>query len=161
MSASSVLDGVRALAVPIAEQRGLVVEDVAVVPAGRRQVLRVIVDLPEEETGGVPMDAVADASRALSDALDASDVMGAGGYVLEVSSPGVDRPLTARRHWARARDRLVAVAVRDGGSVTGRLAEVDDDGLRFSDGRRLGWADVVRGRVEVEFNRPPGHGGGP
>ena len=155
MSASSLLDGVRALADRIAAQEGLVVEDVVVVPAGRRRVLRVVLDLPDEQVGGVPLDAVAGASQALSAALDDADLMGGAAYVLVVSSPGVGRPLTERRHWARARGRMVVVGVRDGGAVRGRLAEVDDEGLTFDDGRRLCWAEVDRGRVEVEFNRPP------
>jgi ribosome maturation factor RimP len=155
VSASSLLDGVRALAARVAAQEGLVVEDVVVVPAGRRRVLRVVLDLPEEQVGGVPLDAVAGASQALSAALDDADLMGGAPYVLEVSSPGIGRPLTERRHWARARERMVVVGVRDGGAVSGRLAEVDDDGLTFDDGRRLGWSEVDRGRVEVEFNRPP------
>jgi ribosome maturation factor RimP len=154
VSASSLLDGVRALAVRVAAREGLVVEDVVVVPAGRRRVLRVVLDLPEEQTGGVPLDAVAGASQALSAALDDADLMGGAPYVLEVSSPGVGRPLTERRHWARARERMVVVGVRDGDAIRGRLSEVDDDGLTFDDGRRLGWAEVDRGRVEVEFNRP-------
>ena len=85
-------------------------------------------------------------------ALDDSDVMGGAPYVLEVTSPGVDRPLTQRRHWLRARGRLVVVTLADGGTVTGRLTAADDDGLVVDD-RTLAWDDVRRGKVEVEFNR--------
>jgi ribosome maturation factor RimP len=73
--------------------------------------------------------------------------------VLEVSSPGVDRPLTERRHWLRARGRLVKVTLRDGSAAGGRLTEVGDEGL-VVDGRLLVWDTVARGRVEVEFARP-------
>lgn len=143
-------EGVRALAGAAVESAGLVLEDVVVTPAGRRRQLRVVVDLPQDRLGGVPMDAVAKASQALSEALDASDVMGGQPYVLEVSSPGADRPLTERRHWSRSRRRLVKVQLADGTETTGRLVEVDDDGILLDD-RRLPWADVVRGRVELEF----------
>jgi ribosome maturation factor RimP len=132
---------------------GLVLEGLTITPAGRRRVLRVVVDLPQERTGGVPVDAVAEVSQALSSALDAGDVMGGAPYVLEVSSPGVDRPLLERRHWARARGRLVRVSVRAAPDVEGRLTDADDAGI-VVDGRRLPWAEVARGRVEVEFSRP-------
>lgn len=146
-------EGVRALAVPAAEAAGLVLEDVTVSQAGRRRVLRVTVDLPEDQTGGVPMEAVAAVSQALSTALDASDVMGGTPYVLEVSSPGAERPLTEPRHWRRARGRLVQVTLVGGGEVTARLQGVDDDGVLLETGR-LAWSQIQRGRVELEFGRP-------
>jgi ribosome maturation factor RimP len=146
-------DDVRAVAEAAVGSAGLVLEDVTVTPAGRRRVLRVVVDLPDDRLGGVPVEAVEDAARALSAALDDSDVMGGAPYVLEVSSPGVDRPLTERRHWLRARGRLVVVTLAEGDPVTGRLTEAGDDGV-VVDGRLLGWDVVRRGRVEVEFNRP-------
>ena len=152
MSASSQADGVRALAGAAADRAGLVLEDVTITPAGRRRVLRVIVDLPADRSGGVPLEAVAEASQALSAALDDSDVMGGAPYVLEVSSPGVDRPLTERRHWSRARGRLVTARLADGTEATGRLVAVDDAGVDLG-GRRLAWADLARGRVEIEFAR--------
>jgi ribosome maturation factor RimP len=155
MAASSPVDGVRALAAPAAASAGLVVENVTITPAGRRRVLRVTVDLPDDATGGVPMEAVAKASQALSEALDAGDVMGGTPYVLEVSSPGADRPLTERRHWLRARGRLVGVTLVDGRVVTGRLTDAGDTGL-VVDGAPLPWADVRSGRIELEFARPEG-----
>ena len=142
MAASSQVDGVRALAEPLATDAGLVVEDITVTPAGKRRVVRVVVDLPEDRTGGIGLDAVAEVSHTLAAALDTSDVMGAMPFVLEVSSPGVSRPLTQRRHWMSA-----AVS-------TGRLAAVDDNGIEFDDGRRLAWDQVSRGMVQVEFGRP-------
>lgn len=156
MAASSPVDRVRAIATAVAEAAGLVLEDVTLTPAGRRRVLRAVVDLPE---GGVSMDAVAVVSQALSEALDREGVMGERPYVLEVTSPGVDRPLTARRHFARCRGRLVRVVLADGTSTTGRVAGAGESGLELADGRVLGWPTVVRGRVEVEFSHP--QDGGP
>jgi ribosome maturation factor RimP len=153
VSSSSQADGVRALAAPLAEAAGLVVEDVAVSPAGRRRVLRVTVDLPDDRTGGVPMEAVTQASQAISAALDGSDVMGGTPYVLEVSSPGIDRPLTERRHWSRARGRLVTAQLADGGEASGRLVAVDDAGVTIDGRSRLAWDELRKGRVEIEFNR--------
>ena len=148
------------LLAPVVQGAGLVLEGVSVTPAGKRRVVRVVVDLPEDATAALDLDAVSDVSRAVSDALDSSDVMGGSPYVLEVSSPGVDRPLTERRHWSRARGRLVSAAVTSGGAereLTGRVIGVDDEGVTLeADGERrlLGWASLGRGAVQVEFNRP-------
>jgi ribosome maturation factor RimP len=161
MSAPSQADGVRALAEPLAREAGLVIENVTITPAGKRRVLRVIVDLPEDLTGGVPMDAVATAAQAISAALDASPVMGGTPYVLEVSSPGADRPLTERRHWMRARGRLVQLTAPDGrapawpsNESTGRLTAVTEAGLILDRDREVAWAEIGSGRVELEFGRP-------
>ena len=156
MAASSPVDGVRALAAPAAAAAGLVLDNVTITPAGRRRVLRVVVDLPEDAVGGVPMEAVAQASQALSEALDGSDVMGGAPYVLEVSSPGADRPLTERRHWLRARGRLVTVALAGGRTAGGRIVDAGDDGvvLDRADAEPLPWTEVRNGRIELEFARP-------
>jgi ribosome maturation factor RimP len=153
MTASSQVDGVRSLAGPAAASAGLVLESVTVTPAGRRRVLRVVVDLPDDATGGVPMEAVAAASQALSSALDTSSVMGGAPYVLEVSSPGIDRPLTEPRHWRRSIGRLVRTTLPDGRELAGRLIEVDDDGVLI-EATRVGWDELGKGRIEVEFSRP-------
>jgi ribosome maturation factor RimP len=147
---------VTSLLAPVVEASGLVLEDVTVTPAGKRRVVRVVVDLPEDRTGSLDLDAVADVSRAVSDALDASDVLGGTPYVLEVGTPGVDRPLTERRHWSRARTRLVEVPV-DGTVLTGRVQAVADDGVELEvDGARrtVPWEQLGTGRVQVEFRRP-------
>jgi ribosome maturation factor RimP len=112
--------------------------------------------------GGIDLDAVAVVSRIVSDALDAdaenpaSPRALAGAYVLEVSSPGVDRPLTEPRHWRRALGRLVRVDVA-GQPVTGRVTAVDDVGVTLDvEGRPaepVSWSDLGRGKVQVEFNR--------
>ena len=128
------------------------VEAVEVTPAGKRRVLRVAVD----KDGGVTLDDVADATREVSRVLDESDVMGEMPYTLEVTSRGVDRPLTLPRHWRRNADRLVAVSLRDGSSVTGRVLESTEDAatLEVSGERReVAYAEVTKALVQVEFNR--------
>ena len=154
MVASAPADAVRALAAQVVGSAGLVLEDVTVTAIGRRQLLRITVDLPEDVQGGVPMDSVAQASQAISAALDDSDVMGAMPYVLEVSSPGVGRPLTERRHFARARGRIVHVTTTEPAPLEGRLIGVDDAGLAFEDGSALAWDRVIQGKVQVEFSHP-------
>ena len=151
MSAST---RVRALLEPVVERAGYDLEDLTVSAAGKRSVVRVLVD----KDGGVTLDDVADVSRVVSDALDQADeqdptLLGTS-YVLEVSSPGVDRPLTAPRHWRRNVGRLVRVALRDGGTEEGRLAAADDRAVTLDGGQVLAYETVARGSVQVEFSRP-------
>ena len=145
-----------ALLDPVVSGAGLVLEDVVVSTVGRRRLVRVVVDLPDDELGAVDLDRVAAVSREVGDALDTSDALGQAAYALEVTTPGVDRPLTERRHWLRARTRLVR-AERDGlEPVTGRLVEVTDAGpvlLVGEERTELGWDAVRRGVVEVEFRK--------
>jgi ribosome maturation factor RimP len=141
---------------PVVETHGADLEAVDVSKAGKRSVVRVVVD----RDGGVSMDDVADVSRAVSEALDALDEAEPGvlgpSYVLEVTSPGVDRPLTHPRHWRRNVGRLVTVVLREGPNVTGRIAAADDEQVTLDvDGteRTVPLADLVRGTVQVEFSR--------
>lgn len=132
---------------------GLDLEAVELTPAGKRRVLRVAVD----KDGGVTLDDIAEATRAVSTELDDDDLMGESTYTLEVTSRGVDRPLTEPRHWRRNRDRLVKASLRDGTQVTGRVGGSDDDGVTLDvDGtaRRLAYDDVAKALVQIEFNRP-------
>lgn len=142
---------------PVVAGAGFDLEDVLVIPAGRRCQVRVIVDAD----GGVNLDDVADVSHDISVALDGSDAMGSGPYVLEVTSPGVDRPLTRPRHWRRATGRLVRATLTGGGEITGRVTSADGTAvvLGGDDGeRRLGYDELARGLVQVEFNRRAGDG---
>jgi ribosome maturation factor RimP len=153
MSGASMRGRLAELIGPVVARAGYDLEDVVVTPAGRRRLLRVVVD----RDGGVSLDDVAELSRAASAVLDNSDVMGATPYVLEVTSPGVDRPLTEPRHWRRAAGRLVTATLRDGGRVTGRVVEATDEGVLLDRGEAavmLGYETLSRGVVQVEFNRP-------
>jgi len=153
MGKASDRDSLVRLLAPVVEAQGLDLEDVVVTQAGKRRQLRVVVD----QDGGISLDTVAAVSTAVAAQLDDSDAMGGSPYVLEVTSPGVDRPLTAPRHWRRNRTRLVKVATAEATALEGRLVEVDDDGIGVeSDGvvTRLAWDRVASGRVQVAFNRP-------
>jgi len=141
---------------PIVEQFGCDLEAADITPAGRRRLLRVLVD----RDGGISLDDVADVTRAISKALDVEDIMGGGAYTLEVSSPGVDRPLTLPRHWHRNRTRLVAVTLTDGEKLTGRIKTASDDAAELDvDGapRTVVYADVAKAKVQIEFNRAAGN----
>jgi ribosome maturation factor RimP len=159
---------VAGLVAPVVEAAGYDLEELVVTPAGRRSVIRVVVD----RDAGVTLDDVAEVSRAVSTALDEHDgEFGGASYVLEVTSPGVDRPLTEPRHWRRNTGRLVTVAVGPAGSaeqVTARVLEVDGDGVTLAveakgkpgakkrppTRRPVPWEELGTGRVQVEFGRP-------
>jgi ribosome maturation factor RimP len=138
---------------PVAAQASLLLEDVTVSSAGRRSVVRVVVDLPDGP-GGVDSDDLAEVSRRISDVLDDVDLL-AGAYTLEVSTPGVDRPLTTPRHFRRAVGRLVRLTT-GAGVREGRLVETDADGLWVErDGRRehVSVAGITGAKVEPELRR--------
>jgi ribosome maturation factor RimP len=138
---------------PVITAAGLDLESVRVSAAGRRRVLRVVVDGDQ----GVSLDDAATVSRQLSAALDSTPVMGDFPYTLEVSSPGVDRPLTDPRHWRRSVGRLVQVAAGDAGTVTGRVVAADSDEVTLDvggDRHRFGYATLGAGAVQVEFGHP-------
>lgn len=136
---------VRAVVEPVLAGAGFDLEDVAVRAAGKRQLVQVVVD----RDGGLSLDDVAEASHVVSAALDAADPL-AGAYVLEVTSPGIDRPLTQPRHWRRNVGRLVDVRLADGTHLTGRLTAADDATATIDD-TSIGYTDVAKAKVEVEF----------
>ncbi len=134
---------------------GLDLEAVDLSSAGKRRILRVAID----KDGGVTMDDIADASREVSRVLDETDLMGQQAYTLEVSSPGVDRPLTLPRHWRRNQGRLVKVVFGEGEPVTGRITESDDDGAVLDvEGaeRRVEYAEVKKAKIQIEFKKESG-----
>jgi ribosome maturation factor RimP len=140
------------LLTPIVATVGFDLEELRVEPAGRRRLVRLVVDAD----GGVSLDDVATVSQAVSAALDESDAMGSAPYVLEVTSPGVDRPLTELRHWRRAAGRLVRAPLVAGGEIEGRVMTADDEAVVIDvagEQRRLGLDELGRGRVQVEFRR--------
>ncbi len=156
MSPAPDADRVEEALAPRAGELGLDVEGVTLTNAGRHRMLRVAVD----KDGGVSLDELAEATRTLSKALDETDLMGEHPYTLEVTSPGVDRPLTLPRHWRRNTDRLVKVTFHDGTTVTGRVTATTDEaatllleGEADRDTREVRYDDVAKALVQVEFNR--------
>ncbi|MEU9301214.1 ribosome maturation factor RimP [Streptomyces sp. NPDC048269] len=151
-------DRLRGLLEPLVAAKGLDLEEIETSRAGKRRMLRIIVDSDE----GVELDACAELSREVSDLLDETDVMGEDEYVLEVSSPGADRPLTEHRHYVRATGRLVKFQLTEGGELIARILDLDDEGLdlevpgvkgRKATARRIAFTDIAKARVEIEFSR--------
>jgi ribosome maturation factor RimP len=138
---------------------GLDLESVELTPAGKKRVLRVAVD----KDGGVTLDDIAEATGAVSRELDMAGLMGEQAYTLEVTSRGVDRPLTEPRHWQRNRDRLVRVALRDGTRLIGRIGDSDETVATLDvsgQPRRVSYDEVAQALVQIEFNRKSREGGG-
>lgn len=143
---------------PLAEL-GLDLEAIDLTPAGKRRVLRVAVDTD----GGLTLDDVASATKVIDRVLESggadggADVMGELPYTLEVTSRGVDRPLTLPRHWRRNEGRLVKVALsgeRD--DVIGRVGASDEAGATLDVSGtdvRVEYAEVTKALVQIEFNR--------
>ena len=152
MGAQSREERIAELLEPVLAEAGLDLEAVELTPAGKRRVLRVVVD----SDNGVDLDTVGEVSQEVNTLLDSSDVMGDQPYVLEVTSPGVDRPLTQPRHWRRSRGRLVKASLVAGGQIAGRVTDADDQGVTLDvDGRprAFTYAELGKGRVQVEFRR--------
>jgi ribosome maturation factor RimP len=132
---------------------GFELEQLDVQRAGRRSLLKVVVDA---ETG-IGLDEVADVSRALASVLDEHDHVLGGPYTLEVTSPGLDRPLTKPRHWRRARLRLVKVRTAEE-TFVGRVGETGEAEVQMLVGgqlRQVPFDQVDHAVIEVEFKQPP------
>ena len=144
---------------PAVAAMGMDLEGIRITSAGRRRLLRIVVDAD----GGVSLDDIALVSRELSATLDRAAAMGEASYTLEVSSPGVDRPLTEPKHWRRAVGRMVTAplgpqpgpaADAPAATVTGRVTGADSSGVRIDvDGasREFGYSELGPGRIEIEF----------
>jgi ribosome maturation factor RimP len=152
----SLSEKITELVQPVVESAGFFLEDVHVLSPGNHRIITCIVD------GQTPLnlDQVTSVSRDISELLDSADFMGETAFTLEVTSPGVDRPLTLPRHWQKNLKRLVKVVKLDGLVVNGRITAVEDAHAILievikgkSKEHSVALADVKRATVEIEFNR--------
>ena len=140
---------------PIVADCGLEVDAIEVVPAGQRRLVRVTLDGDGPQGSGPDLDQIAEATRAISRALDEADVVGTQPYTLEVSSRGVSRPLTEAKHFRRNTGRLVTLTVADG-SLSGRILGADDEAVELDvDGtvRSVALADITHAVVTAELRK--------
>lgn len=139
---------------PVVRAAGFELDELDVHTVGRRHTVRLVVDAD----AGVGLDDIARVSRAASAELEEHEDLIAGSYTLEVTSPGVDRPLTLPRHWRRAHLRQALVRTADGHSLTVRVGDAGEESVTvLVDGalRELRYADVAHAAVQVEFRKPP------
>ncbi|NMM85268.1 ribosome maturation factor RimP [Rhodococcus sp. SRB_17] len=149
-------DRVIELVSELVQAQGYDVEDVVVTQAGKHSAVRIMVD----SDSGIELDAAADISRLVSELFDSLEEVGETPYTLEVTSPGIDRPLTLGRHWRRARGRKARIDLADE-TVVGRIGLLGDDSVavvlnsrgRFTV-REIPLADVQKAVVQVEFSKP-------
>jgi len=152
---SAVAERVEQALTPVVSAEGFDLEAVEVQPAGRRRLVRVLVD----RDGGVTLDDIASLTTILSAALDDTNAMGEQPYVLEVSSPGVGRPLVLPRHWRRNVTRLAKVTTADGSEIIGRISSSDDTAVTLDEVAdhpeplTLPYSEISEAHVEVEFTR--------
>ncbi len=150
-------DQIAAVLRPIVARYDLELDALEVIPAGKRRLLRIVVDGDGPAGRGPLLDDIAEASRAMSFALDESNVTGAAAYTLEVSSRGVSRPLQRPQHWRRNRGRLVEITTTAGDTFTGRIVDVIEDSVQLDvlgALRTLALSEVTTALVQVELNRP-------
>lgn len=147
---------IAALVGPVVERCGLEVDRIETVKAGQRTLLRVFLDGDGPLGGGPSLDQIAEATRAISAALDASPATGSAPYTLEVSTRGATRPLTDPKHFRRNEGRLVALTLREG-RANGRIAGTDAEGvvLEAEDGtqHRVPFEDITKAVVQVELRK--------
>lgn len=148
------VSAVTAVIEPVVRSLDLDLEELRITTVGRRKLLKVVVDGDE----GVNLDLVADVSRAIGDAIDEANAMGDADWTLEVTSPGVERPLTLPRHWRRAVGRNVKLTFADGREDMGRILEFDEESGEVVFNlkgaiRKRNTANITKAIVQVEFNR--------
>ena len=152
----AITDQIAQLVTPAVQAQGFFLEEVLLVSPGKHRIVTCIVD----GQTSLNMDQVTAVSRAISELLDEAAFMGEAPFTLEVTSPGVDRPLTKPRHFAKNVDRLLKVVRTDGEVITGRISGNTETELTLSVTEKkevkevvIALADIKRATVEIEFNR--------
>lgn len=138
---------------PVVSRAGFVLEEVTVTPVGKRRLVSVVID---RENSNPSLDEVTVVSKEISVILDTYSQMGEMPFTLEVTTPGVDRPLTLPRHWKKNIGRLVKITPKQGDKFIGRISEVSDNQVKLELEKELLTVDLVdvsRAQIEVEFNR--------
>ena len=141
-------EDISAVITPALEALGFYLEDVTITSAGRRSMLTVIVDGDTH----LSLDQVTSATKAIGEIVESIQSLGETPFTLEVTSPGVDRPLTKVRHWQKNINRLVKVVLQDGSEVKGRIKDVNEVSSTV-DEKNINYSDIKRATLEVEFKQ--------
>jgi len=139
-------EDISAAITPALEALGFYLEDVTIISAGRRSMLTVIVDGDTH----LSLDQVTSATKAIGEIVESVQSLGETPFTLEVTSPGLDRPLTKVRHWQKNINRLVKVVLLDGSEIKGRIKDVNEVNARV-DEKNINYSDVKRATLEIEF----------
>jgi ribosome maturation factor RimP len=139
---------VLAVITPAIESLGFYIEDITITSAGKRSMLTVIVDGDTH----LSLDQVTVATKAISEIVENLPTLGNNPFTLEVTSPGLDRPLTKPRHWRKNQDRLIKIILNDGKEVTGRIKDSNESSVTV-DEQVINFADIKRATLEIEFKK--------
>ena len=139
-------EDISAAITPALEALGFYLEDVTIISAGRRSMLTVIVDSDSH----LSLDQVTSATKAIGEIVESVQSLGETPFTLEVTSPGLDRPLTKVRHWQKNINRLVKVVLLDGSEIKGRIKDVNEVSATV-DEKNINYSDIKRATLEIEF----------
>ena len=139
-------EDISAAITPALEALGFYLEDVTITSAGRRSMLTIIVDGDTH----LSLDQVTSATKAIGEIVESIQSLGETPFTLEVTSPGLDRPLTKVRHWQKNINRLVKVVLQDGSEIKGRINEVNEANPVVGE-IKVNYSDIKRATLEVEF----------
>ena len=139
-------EDISAAITPALEALGFYLEDVTIISAGRRSMLTVIVDGDTH----LSLDQVTSATKAIGEIVESVQSLGETPFTLEVTSPGLDRPLTKVRHWQKNINRLVKVVLLDGSEIKGRIKDVNEVSATV-DEKNINFSDIMRATLEIEF----------
>jgi ribosome maturation factor RimP len=131
---------------PIIEATGNYLEELSITSAGKVKILTVIIDSDTH----LNLDQVTAVTKEISEVIEALEGLGDGAFTLEVTSPGLDRPLTKPRHWGKNLDRLVKIIMTSGQEITGRIGEATETTV-LVDSQKVSYEDIKRAVLEVEF----------
>ena len=139
---------VLAVITPAIESLGFYIEDITITSAGKRSMLTVIVDGDTH----LSLDQVTVATKAISEIVENLPTLGNNPFTLEVTSPGLDRPLTKPRHWRKNKDRLIKIILNDGKELNGRIKDSTESSVTV-DEQVINFADIKRATLEIEFKK--------
>lgn len=138
---------------PAISAAGAYLEEITINPAGKSRILTVIVDGDSH----LNLDQVTAISRDIAEITENLEILGDQPFTLEVTSPGIDRPLTMPRHWRKNQGRLVSVVLNDGTEVKGRIGEATDISALVSE-KAINFDSIKKAVLEIEFKSLKGDG---
>ena len=131
---------------PIIEATGNYLEELTITSAGKVKILTVIVDSDSH----LNLDQITAVTKEISEVIEALEELGDSAFTLEVTSPGIDRPLTKPRHWRKNFDRLVKITMTSGQDIQGRIGEATETTVLVGD-LKVSFEDIKRAVLEIEF----------
>jgi ribosome maturation factor RimP len=131
---------------PIIEATGNYLEELTITSAGKVKILPVIVD----SDAHLNLDQVTAVTKEISLVIEELPVLGDTAFTLEVTSPGLDRPLTKPRHWRKNLDRLVKITMTSGQVIEGRIGAATETSV-LVDENTVSFEDIKRAVLEIEF----------